>query len=416
MHRRLSPTFQARAEVLVGPLNVDPEGIMASRALTPTYASLANTRPVIEAAIRQYSLGVTPADLSSRVRATGVRESRLITIRVRDGDRERAAREANAVAAVLVEWTAPPAEPAPAPEPPSSFIWSGRTWREGELDEFVRFLGSQQAYGAWAADNPASAAILARRPRTREQERAEERARRDREAVLARTASIVEPAEPPKTRIRPDVGSAAQFGAAAALLALLGVALLGEQTGSRVRTGADLELAAGIPVLGALDEPTGARPVGPDGAVSYRRLVGMLQLAGVPPAPRTLVVVGVDADAGRVAASLADAATDHGANVALVAAGPDAPLGPGRFKAPNAGPKEAQRMMKRLLVDADAVVVSASSLDRSSAALIWAPEADATLIVVRRHRTDTPAYVRTVEAVRQAGAANVAAVLLGQSR
>jgi capsular polysaccharide biosynthesis protein len=412
----LSPTFQARAAILVGPLTVDPEGIMASRALTPTYASLANTRPVIEAAIREHSLGVTPADLSSRVRATGVRESRLITIRVRDGDRNRAAREANAVAAVLVARTAPAAEPAAVPEPPSSFIWAGRTWREGEHDEFVRFLGSQQAYGAWAADNPASAAILARRPRTGEQERAAEQARRAREAVLARTASIVEPAEPPKTRIRPDVGSAAQFGAAAALLALLGAALLGEQAGSRVRTGADLELAAGIPVLGALDEPVGARPVDPDGAASYRRVVGALQLAGVPPAPRTLVVVGVDADAGRVAASLADAATDHGARVALVAAGPDAPLGPGRFQVPHATPKEAQRMVNRLLVDADAVVVSASTLDRSSAALVWAPLADSTLIVARRDRTRAPDVVRTVEAVREAGAADIRAALLGRSR
>jgi capsular polysaccharide biosynthesis protein len=412
----LSPTYQARAEILVGPLSVDPEAIVASRALTPTFASLADSRPVIEAAIREYSLRVAPADLASRVRATGVRANRLITIRVRGDDPEGAAREANAVAAVLVARSAPPPEPTAAPEPPRSFVWSGRAWREGELDEFVRFLGSQEAYGAWAADNPASAAILARRPRSREQERGEEQVRAAREAALARTARIVERAEPPRVRIRPDVGSAAQFGAAAALLALLGVALLGEQAGSRIRTGADLELASGIPVLGALDEPSGARPVGPEGAVSYRRLVGALQLAGPPPAPRTLIVLGADADAARVAVSLADAVTDHGARVALVAAGPDAPLGPGRFQAPDATPKEAGRMVNRLLVDADAVVVSASTLDRSSAGLVWAPLADATLIVARRHRTQTADVVRTVEAVREAGAAHVAAVLLGRSR
>jgi hypothetical protein len=299
---------------------------------------------------------------------------------------------------------------------PRSFVWSGRTWREGELDEFVRFLGSQEAYGAWAADNPASAAILSRRPRSGAQERAAEQARKAREAGLARAASIVERAVPPKARIRPNVQSAAQFGAAAALLALLGVALLGEQAGTRIRTGADLELAAGIPVLGALDEPSGARPIGPEGAVSYRRLVAALQFAGSPPAPRTLVVLGADADAARVASSLADAVTVHGARVALVAAGPDAPLGPGRFQVPNATPTEAQRMVNRLLVDADAVIVSASTLDRSTAGLVWAPLADATLIVARRDRTRAGDVVRTVEAVREAGAADVRATLLGRGR
>jgi hypothetical protein len=221
---------------------------------------------------------------------------------------------------------------------------------------------------------------------------------------------------PPQARIRPNVQSAAQFGVAAALLALLGVALLGEQAGSRIRTGADLELAAGIPVLGALDDPGGARPVNPEGAVSYRRLVGALQLAGPEPGPRTLVVLGADADAARVASRLADAVTDHGARVALVAAGPDAPLGPGRFQAPNATPKEAERMVNRLLVDADAVVVSASTLDRSTAGLVWAPLADATLIVARRDRTRAPDVVRTVAAVREAGAADIRAALLGRRR
>jgi len=51
----LSPTFQARAEVLVGPVTVDPDAILASRALTPTYASLANSHPIIEDDVTIYS-------------------------------------------------------------------------------------------------------------------------------------------------------------------------------------------------------------------------------------------------------------------------------------------------------------------------------------------------------------------------
>jgi capsular polysaccharide biosynthesis protein/Mrp family chromosome partitioning ATPase len=97
---RLPETYEAEAKILVGPLSTDKDTIAAAGAQARTYAAIATTAPVLDAAARRVGLesirskihGVTASDVT-----------RLISITARDGDPVRAAAIANALAAVLVD-------------------------------------------------------------------------------------------------------------------------------------------------------------------------------------------------------------------------------------------------------------------------------------------------------------------------
>jgi tyrosine-protein kinase len=97
---RLPETYEAEARILVGPLSTDKDTIDAAGAQTRTYAAIATTAPILDAAARRVGLesirskihGVTASDVT-----------RLISITARDGDPVKAAAIANALAAVLVD-------------------------------------------------------------------------------------------------------------------------------------------------------------------------------------------------------------------------------------------------------------------------------------------------------------------------
>jgi capsular polysaccharide biosynthesis protein len=401
----LAPTYQANADLMVGELSTE-EDALTSRVLTPTYVTLATSTRVLEQALEESGVDMTVQELARRVRVQGTRTTRIVNVRVRDGDPARAALLANAIAAALVEVTTPKAPPPAAPSIRREFVWASRTYHEGELDEFVRRMGSVELYRSWAVDHPQEAAILARRPTTGQARRAERAAIRERESELARAASIVDPAFVPGSPIRPDVPLGVQYGALAALFAVLGLALLRQQAASRVQVGTDLGQATGVPFLGLVEEPAGVTHLGPGARAtsSYRRLVGALGVGGPPAAARSVAVVGADTDIAAVVGNLAGAVADHGASVALVAAGPDADIGPGRIHAPEPSVEQASALLEQLLGRADVVLVSAASLEESPAGLIWGPLVDEVVVVAQRNRTRTRTVVRTVDALRGVGA------------
>jgi polysaccharide biosynthesis transport protein len=120
---RVPDTYEAEAKLLVGPLSTDKDTIDAAGAQARTYAALATTAPVLDAAARR--IGLT----SIRGKIHGVNASdvtRLISITARDNEPLRAAAIANALARELVQraLTGPPegrlliVEEATAPESP----------------------------------------------------------------------------------------------------------------------------------------------------------------------------------------------------------------------------------------------------------------------------------------------------------
>jgi capsular polysaccharide biosynthesis protein len=100
---RLPAAYEAEAKLLVGPLSADKDTLSAAGAQARTYAALATTTPVLDAAARRSGLGASASAVRSKVRdVTASDVTRLISIRVRDREPARAATIANALAAVLV--------------------------------------------------------------------------------------------------------------------------------------------------------------------------------------------------------------------------------------------------------------------------------------------------------------------------
>ncbi len=94
-------TYEARAQLLVGPLNTDGDTMRASGELAQTYAQLATSDSVLSRVAED--LDVPHRELSSGVRATANSTTRFLVVRARSHDREGSAEVANAVALQLVD-------------------------------------------------------------------------------------------------------------------------------------------------------------------------------------------------------------------------------------------------------------------------------------------------------------------------
>jgi tyrosine-protein kinase len=99
---RLPAAYEAEARLLVGPLSADKDTLSAAGAQARTYAALATTTPVLDDTARRSGLGGSAAAVRSKVHdVTASDVTRLISVRIRDSEPERAATIANALAAVL---------------------------------------------------------------------------------------------------------------------------------------------------------------------------------------------------------------------------------------------------------------------------------------------------------------------------
>lgn len=96
---RLPDTYEAEAKLLVGPLSSDKDTLDAAGAQARTYAALATTSPVLADAAQRVGLTSIRSKIEN-VTASDV--TRLISVTARDGDPDRAAAIANALAQVLV--------------------------------------------------------------------------------------------------------------------------------------------------------------------------------------------------------------------------------------------------------------------------------------------------------------------------
>jgi uncharacterized protein involved in exopolysaccharide biosynthesis len=94
-------TYQAETKLLVGPVSADFDTLHASGELGKTYAELATSRPLLDAAARAARSSPPPSD--GAVSATSNDVTRIVEVRVTDRSGTRAARLANALAAQLVK-------------------------------------------------------------------------------------------------------------------------------------------------------------------------------------------------------------------------------------------------------------------------------------------------------------------------
>ena len=94
---QIPPTYEARAQLLVGPYEGDLNTLRASGQLALTYAELVTVRPRLDEAITRLGLDATSAELNAATRVIANDTNRTLSIRVQDaesgaggGDRQHA--------------------------------------------------------------------------------------------------------------------------------------------------------------------------------------------------------------------------------------------------------------------------------------------------------------------------------------
>ncbi len=95
-------TYEARARLLVGPVNGEFDVLRASSALTVTYAALAVTEPQMSEVATELGGSVTAEDLSETLTVQSNADTRILTVVARHADAGSAAGIANAAASQLV--------------------------------------------------------------------------------------------------------------------------------------------------------------------------------------------------------------------------------------------------------------------------------------------------------------------------
>ena len=79
---RVTPVYEAKAILIV---NAPVAGqLQVAAAQAPTYAELANSTPLLRAALNTLRLPLTPEELQPNVRGEADSSTRLLTIRVRN--------------------------------------------------------------------------------------------------------------------------------------------------------------------------------------------------------------------------------------------------------------------------------------------------------------------------------------------
>ena len=411
-----SPTYQAEAKMLVGPLNTDFRATLeASGQLGRTYSDLATSRPVLAEAIRREKAPTSVTDLADHVTATANELTRLVTISVEDSNRNEAAGLANALAAR------------------------------------VRQLAARSPLtDTNAVEDLMRDSDIAGLPRE-ERSRVQAAARRVLGNSQAGAVTVIEPATPPEDPIAPNVPLITLLCAMGGLL-IGAVLVFLKDAGSQsvVDERALSELVH--PFLGWVDIPStgapgGALPVESDPmsatAELFRLLANKIGLADGRSSIHTLLVVDPDdgATSGLLAANLAAAVGDADRRVLLVdASGANGGLtslmdlegepGYGELVAsatpraqingkldrlrvahsetveviPRGAPeptglldvKRAERLLARLGRVADLVIICAPPLHRSPAGQVWARVADGTVLAVEDGRSTREAVGRSV--------------------
>lgn len=344
-----SKVYEARASLIVGTsvnqLNPDLTGLLASQQLSATYATIATTRPVLDAVITKLGLPMAAGDLLKNITASTGTDSTFLTLTVRDGDPNRAKDIANTLADQLIAVS-------PSLQSPNVDI-------RASVDKYLKATQDQittaqaQAVTLSGIQNrtPAQDASLA----ALETQLVNLRATYATlltfsSAGSANLLSVIEPAIVPDTPISPRPLLNVLLACVIALLVSGAVILLAAYLDDTIKTPADVEEVVGLPTLGSVGRMTGGRGrseiyrlatlLYPRSAVaeSYRMLRSNLEFARVDRPIHTILVTSSLPGEGKTvtAANLAIAFALEGRRVLLVDADLRKPAVHTLFDVPNA--------------------------------------------------------------------------------
>jgi polysaccharide biosynthesis transport protein len=383
-----SPEYESRAVLLVGSLSSNNDTLDAAGQLAQTYAQLATTRPVLASTARR--VGVS--EIRSGVEANASAVTRLLTIRVRQGDPRLAAQIANAEATELI---------------------AVAERRRGLRPGAGRLRVVDPAEPSLSPTGPQPAAI----------------------GVLAGIAGLLAALALALLLDR----SGGTVKTANDLEALTGVPCVGTLSRAALRRSrADVPVVLAEPRSRAADE--------------YRLLAAKLSASG----RTSLLVMAIDGDGAVLAHNLAAALAAAGSQVALIDTGaqegvngrdsdpevdadadavdepamtvngsglpvrvnghgsrgaPGLEVLDGAVLATKPGPDGARGVLEQVAADTDVVLMHAPPLQRSPEGLAWARAAQGTVLVAQRDRTGARELRAAIETLQLVNARLMATVL-----
>jgi capsular polysaccharide biosynthesis protein len=332
-------TYEAKAVLLVGPINTDFDTVKASGQLAQTYAELATTEPVLAATERRVRL----RDIGANVTASANAVTRLLTIRVKDTNRTRAVNIARAYALEIVALGGSPQGSDPDP---------------GQLSIVEPAEASASPIGLGTGPVTIAAALIG----------------------FLGALGLAFILDRSSGAVRDDSDVTAATGAPCLDL-LSGRTLRAEPGSALVRKEPKSRGADEIRRLGAKLRAVGER--------------SLLVLEVDDRAVGVAANLAVALTAGGRRVALVDAGEDQGARIPKALA-----EGVEVIRAPEDRDGAAQALHERLLEAFDVVVVRAEGLDRSPAGLAWGRIAAATLLIAGTDRTTRGDLTTTVESLR----------------
>ena len=251
--------YEARVTLIVGQslseANPDANQLEVASSLSSTYASIAETRPILEKVIEKLGLEVAPVDLADRVGIDAPRGSALLFITARDTSAERSADIANEVGAQLI--AASPTIQGIAESDVQASIQKDLAAIRGLLDS------TQEEYQELAN-------LETRTPAQEDQlvslETRLVSLRATYATMLSYTSSgpsnvlnVIEPAVAPAQPVSPNVLLNTILAAALGLLAVAGIAFVSEQLDDSIKSADAVREVANLNNLGMITQIRGDR-------------------------------------------------------------------------------------------------------------------------------------------------------------
>jgi capsular polysaccharide biosynthesis protein len=364
---RVEPVYESEARLVVGPPDRKVSELRASGQQAQTYAELATSRPVLEAARRRIKLDTPVSDLRSDVVATANDVTRILSITARASTARDAARLASAVPEALARQVFG----GPAPPNTLRLVESPDT-----PDEPIGASAGPMVAVAGIAGALAAFTLLLVADAVRG------RVRGPLELADATDAPFLGAMDGPEGDRLVAVRLRLARGRGEKPLRSVVVAGLDDHA-----TG---EAAARLADALALD---GARTLLLDGQAGAGELTEHLRLGGRP---------GVADLLGPLPARLDEVAVQWASGLRVVPSG-----------TPSHEPGEdaLRELLRRLRDEVDVVVVSVGSREPSPAGLRWARAVSGVLLVARQDRALRDAATLAADAFRQVGATVVGAAL-----
>lgn len=396
--KTMKPSYEAAVSLLTGPINADFDTQRAAGNLARTYADLATSGPVLQRTIRATHQPLSVDGLRNDVSASSNDVTRIVTIRVTNGNRDRAAVLANTLADELMKVG-------------SQGQLSLKSFLESRA---VSRLPPAQQAAIRAAATQAFASLASGR------------------------LTVVDPAERPTSPSGPRTLLITVLGVIVGILVAAALAFVRELRSRELDPEAIRVAGRPLPLLGSLRVARRLPLASHDQTIEYQLLATKIGLAANGGTIRTLLVVGVSEEDGAstVAINLARTLSENDSRVMLVDANTARdevtkelelngrrgyaelieqcalrtngdlagitlseyvvaqkptltviPRGDGAGEHDLGDVQAGRRLLRLLSSDSDLTVVGTAPADRASGTLIWASVADATVLVVSPRKT-----------------------------